>query len=167
MFNAFNPTTHMFTDSFIRYAHFRCNFINTDFGCPRYADKSQLQCLWQSMATQNANQQHSSAVLWIFPPVCTLSSCSFLLNSHFTVHWTNLHILWPQTSDHRPLLFFDAFYRCRNIDKYYIIITTSLQDLHTATHIHIPHSGSPPIQHFYFFIITKTTDIKNKNKTFK
>jgi hypothetical protein len=38
----------------------------------------------------------------------------------------------------------------------------SLQDLHTATHIHIPHSGSPPIQHLYFFIITKTTDIKNK-----
>jgi hypothetical protein len=33
----------------------------------------------------------------------------------------------------------------------------------------IPHSGSPPIQHFYFFITTKTTDIKNKNiqKNFK
>jgi hypothetical protein len=43
-------------------------------------------------------------------------------------------------------------------------ILSSLQDLHTATHIHIPHSCSPPIQHFYFFIITKTTDIKNKNK---
>jgi hypothetical protein len=44
-----------------------------------------------------------------------------------------------------------------------------LEDLHTTTHIHIPHSGSPPIQHFYFFIIMKTTHIKNKNvqKNFK
>jgi hypothetical protein len=40
---------------------------------------------------------------------------------------------------------------------------SSLQGLHTATHIQITHSGSSPIQHFYFFIITKTTDIKNEN----
>jgi hypothetical protein len=26
-------------------------------------------------------------------------------------------------------------------------VNCSPQDLHTATHIHIPHSGSPPIQH--------------------
>jgi hypothetical protein len=45
-----------------------------------------------------------------------------------------------------------------------LIFTRSLQDLHTTTHIHITHSGSPPIQHFYFINITKTTDIKNKNK---
>jgi hypothetical protein len=33
---------------------------------------------------------------------------------------------------------------------------SSLQDLHTAAHIHIPHSSSPPIEHFYFIITTKT-----------
>jgi hypothetical protein len=29
------------------------------------------------MASQNAHHQHSSALLWIFPPICKLSSSSF------------------------------------------------------------------------------------------
>jgi hypothetical protein len=44
----------------------------------------------------------------------------------------------------------------RKITKIKINVNMCLQDLRTATHIHIPHSGSPPIQHFYFFITTKT-----------
>jgi hypothetical protein len=58
------------------------------------------------------------------------------------------------------LMYLQRFYTIMYLLRF--SFNTSRQDLHT-THTHITHSGPPLIQQFYF-IITKTTDIKHKSK---
>lgn len=68
----------------------------------------------QSMVFQNVHHQHfSPAFFWILPPFLNLPldhTAITILNHHSSINVTTFPTIWPQTSDHR-LLLFGAFFQ--------------------------------------------------------
>jgi hypothetical protein len=75
------------------------------FDCPGYAAR------WAPRSRINNMPQPSTEALRPFVNFPMAHTVIAMLNCHYTVNFTSLHILPPQESDHRSLFLFSAFFQ--------------------------------------------------------